>query len=330
MSKEINVIQYGIGPIGLMITRFLSERERIKIVGAVDNDPLKIGKDLGELAGIHPLNIKVTGSLNSAMGIKPDAVILTTSSSLEKIKPQVLEILSHGINIVSTCEELVYPWITNPAAANEIDTAAKKCNAAVLSTGVNPGFLMDFLPLSLTAVCTKVNKITVERIQDAQFRRIPFQKKIGAGLTVEEFHQKVKEGSIRHVGLTESIHMIASGIGLQLDRTEDKIEPVIAEETFANGSLVIEKGRCLGVKQTGRGLKDNTEVITLNFTASVGQQETGERIIIDGTPPVDLTIKNGINGDTATCAIAVNAVSRIINASPGLRTMADIEPLTCI
>jgi len=330
MKNKIKVIQYGIGPIGAKITEFLLNKSSIEIVGAVDIDPVKVGKDLSEFSKIkNSLGVQIKKNLKDILRkTKADVALLTTSSSLEKIKPQLMELISSGLNVVSTCEELTYPWLVNPVIANEIDKAAKRKKVSVLSTGVNPGFLMDFLPSTMTAVCRDIKKITVERIQNAQFRRVPFQKKIGAGLTVGEFQQRLKKGTLRHVGLTESIHLIASKIGWELEKTGDVIKPVIAKNAVSIDSLKIRKGDVLGVMQTGKGFKNGIEVITLLFKASIGEKNPRDRIIIDGIPKIDMKIKDGINGDIATCAITVNAIPSVIKAAPGLRTMADIETVS--
>ena len=199
MEKKIRVIQYGLGPIGCQVTRYLTERRHFEIAAAIDSDPEKVGTDLGHLAELNaPLGLNVSANSRDLLeGVDADVVILTTTSSLEKIRPQVMEILSCGKNVVSTCEELMYPWLTNPKVAREIHGAAREHNVSVLSTGVNPGFLMDFLPLVMTSICRDVRGVTVERIQDAQFRRLPFQEKIGAGLSAEEFASRVREGILR-------------------------------------------------------------------------------------------------------------------------------------
>jgi len=329
--KQINVVQYGLGPIGLQITRYLLERKIFKIVGAIDIDPQKIGKDLGMVAGLNKkLGVKISSDADKVLiNSRADIVVLTTASSLKRIGPQILQIVSHGKNIVSTCEELMYPWLTNPKISKEIDLAAKRKNVSVLSTGINPGFLMDFLPIALTAVCKDVKKITVERFQNAKYRRIPFQKKIGAGLTIDQFNQKVKDGTLKHVGLTESVHLIASKLGWKLDKTQDIIGPVIAAKNVTAGKIIIEKGNALGVQQTGLGIKNGEEKIKLLFRATIGEKSPRDRIIIDSIPPIDMTIKNGVNGDVATCAITINAIPVVLKANPGLRTMADIEPVSC-
>ena len=328
--KKIKVVQMGLGPIGNKATLYLAERENLQIVGAVDADPAKVGKDVGVLAGLAPLGVAVKPDIAQALaGQSADVVLLTTSSALTRIADQLKQVLPFGVHVVSSCEELSYPWQTNPALAGEIDELAKKHGVSVLSTGVNPGFLMDFLPIAMTGVCKSVRQVTVERIQDATFRRIPFQKKIGAGLTQAEFQAKVEQGVLRHVGLTESVQMIASRLGWRLDSTSDEIAPVVAESDVPLGDGVIEAGKVLGVRQIGRGIVNGREAITLFFRAAIGEPESRDRIIIDGEPSIDSCIKGGVNGDVATCAILVNALPAVMKARPGLRTMADIEPLAC-
>jgi len=325
----MRVIQYGLGPIGNRVTHYLVQRPAFQVVGAVDIDPQKEGRDVGELAGLPPVGVEVRGDARAVLSqVQADVVVLTTTSSLEKARPQIVEILSYGLPIVSTCEELSYPWLTSPQISQEIVRVAREHQVAVLSTGVNPGFLMDLLPIVMTGICQQVEKVTVERFQDAQFRRVPFQRKIGAGLTVEQFQQRVQEGTLRHVGLTESMQMIASRMSWALDRTEDVIEPVIATRRVTVGEQVIEPGMCLGVSQVGRGTMRGREVVTLIFRASIGEPDPRDRIRIEGVPVVESVVPGGINGDVATCAITVNAIPVVMRARPGLRTMADIEPIS--
>ena len=330
MNKKIKVIQYGLGPIGCRSVQYLTEREHLYLVGAIDSDPRKVDADVGDLAELpKPLGLLVTDDSTSVLKeVEAEVVVLTTTSSLEQIRPQILEIISCGKNVVSTCEELMYPWQTSPNLAREIDLAARGQGVSVLSTGVNPGFLMDFLPLVMTGVCRDVEKVTVERIQDAQFRRLPFQKKIGAGLTEREFEERVKAGNLRHVGLTESMHLLASRLGWRLDKTEDNVEPVIASQEVATANLTIAPEKALGVNQIGRGYIGDKELITLVFRATIGEPEPRDRVLIQGTPSIDMAIEEGVNGDTATCAIIVNAIPVVIQAPAGLRTMADISPIS--
>ncbi len=330
-NKTIKVIQVGLGPIGQRTVQYAMERKGIEIVAAVDPAADKAGKDLGEVARLDKkLGVTVQTDIASAISSsKPDVAILTTVSSFRKCFGQIEEIIKHGVHVVSTCEEMSYPWLTEPQLAQQLDQAAKKYNVAVLGTGVNPGFVMDFLPAVLTGVCRNVKSIKVWRLQDASFRRVPFQKKIGAGLTLDEFEAKKQTGTLRHVGLIESIHMIAQSLGWELDRCEDVISPIVAEKEITSGYKKIEPGMAAGVQQIGKGYLDGQEVITLIFRASVGEPEPGDTIEIDGTPSIKSRILGGLNGDVATCAITANAIDSVMKSAPGLRVMTDIATISC-
>lgn len=320
----INVVQVGLGPLGQKIVRFAQERKGIKIIAAVDPAADKAGKDLGELCGIGKLGIVVSPDLKSAIaGKKIDAAVLTTVSSVAKLEAQVAEIAAEGLNIVSTCEELSFPWKTQPEISKRIDAKCKEHGVACLGTGVNPGFLMDFLPTALTGVCQNVEKIKVSRVQDASSRRIPFQQKIGAGLTPAQFQEKVAAGTLRHVGLTESMDMIAARLGWTLTASDESLEPVMAENDVDSGYTPIKAGMARGVHQVGRAFVGDKEVITLEFLAAVGEAESYDKVEIFGEPNIVSTIAGGVNGDIATCAITLNAVYAIVNAPKGLRTMVD-------
>ncbi len=329
MVERIRVVQVGLGPIGNQITRYLIRGNRFDLVGGFDLDPGKTGRDLGELAGGPALGVPVTADPGRLSEMGASVAIITTVSSLEKCREPILQAVHAGLNVVSTCEELAYPWHTQPDLSHEIDRAAKGRSVSVLGTGVNPGFLMDFLPVSMTGVCLEVERVGVERIQDATHRRLPFQAKIGAGLTLQEFDTRVRQKALRHVGLTESMHMIAACLGWTLDKTEDVIEPVVAQRAVRTAGMQIAAGNALGVSQVGRGWSKGRELIEMVFRATVGEPETYDQIRIQGTPDIHVRIPGGINGDIATCAITVNAVRAVVAAQPGLRTMADIAPIYC-
>ena len=324
--NKMKVIQIGLGPLGQKIAQFITQRESLEIIGAIDVSPEIIDRDLGEHCGLDNMGIKIQSSIGECLrSARPDAAILTTVSTMEKITPQIEEIVSYGIPVVSTCEELSYPWNTSLSLSERIDKAAKTNQVAVLGTGVNPGFLMDSLPTFLTSVCQNVQRITVHRIQNAAFRRIPFQRKIGAGLTLEQFENKKKEGTLRHVGLTESVQLIASRMGWELSKVEDILVPVIAGREIITDTMRIPIGYAAGVQQIGKGYVGNEDKIILVFRASVGEPNPQDSIEIKGIPTIKSIIEGGVNGDVATCAITINALKQIIKTQPGLRTMADIS-----
>jgi len=323
--NKIKILQIGMGPVGQKISEYIDERKGLEITGVVDKDPKKAGMDLDTLCSVKIRGIKISNSVTDAINLnKPDVAIITTVSGLNEIAGQIEEVVSFGIPVVSTCEELTYPWETSPELAGRIDNLAKQNNVAVVGTGVNPGFLMDSLPIYLTAVCQKVNRIKVTRIQDAATRRIPFLNKIGAGLTLAEFEKKNKQGTLRHVGLTESLQMIAGRMGWKPDKIEESLSPVIADKKIITDKITIYPGNVAGVMQTGKVYVGEEEKITLIFHAAVGETDPYDKIEIEGDPNITSKIDSGVHGDKATCAIAINAIKQILNSSPGLKTMANI------
>jgi 4-hydroxy-tetrahydrodipicolinate reductase len=329
MSNTIRVIQYGLGPIGSAVARHVVERKGLELVGGVDIDPAKLGRDLGEVIGLgRPLGSAVAATLAQVLaGTKADVVLHTTSSYFDLFKAQVIEILEAGLDIVSTSEELSFPWLAHPQEGAAIDAVAKRVGKTVLGTGINPGFLMDSLPLHLTALCQRVDRIDIARIQNASLRRGPFQAKIGSGMTVKEFQTKMDAGRMGHVGLPESVQMVFHTLGKKLARYESDVEPVVADKRVKTDFFDVEPGRVKGLKQVARGYTDAGEFMTLTFIAALDLLNEADTIKIIGKPNLEVTLK-GTNGDIGTVAIAVNAIRRVKEAPPGLLTMRDLPIVT--
>ena len=325
-TGPIKVLHVGLGPIGAGVVRQVAERKGFRIVGAVDVDPAKVGRDLGDIAHVgRALRVKISDDVRKAIKkTRPDAVVLCTSSSLKKVLPQMEEILKLKVPIVSTTEELAYPTKSNMRHARAIHQLAKKYKVAVLGTGVNPGFVMDALPIMLTGVCERVESVHVDRIQDARIRRLPFQQKIGAGLTRDQFQAKVDDGSVRHVGLAESVSMIADAIGWKLDRISDEIQPKMATQTVSSEFLAVDPGYVCGIVQDGTGYRNGMPVITLHMEAYLGAPESYDAVEIVGSPPLKMKLAGGVHGDIATASIVVNSIAKVIDAPPGLHTMRDL------
>ncbi|MBN1683269.1 hypothetical protein JW865_06935, partial [Candidatus Bathyarchaeota archaeon] len=235
---------------------------------------------------------------------------------------------SHGVPIVSTCEELSYPYATEEGSeyAKKIDKIAKKNKVAILGTGVNPGFVMDTLPITLTAVCQKVEEIYIARQMDAATRRIPFQTKIGAGLTVEEFKKKIANHEITgHVGLEQSMQMIAVSLGWKLDKIEvDSPQPMVLKKDVASEAIKVPKGYNAGSVQYAYGIMNGKKVITMDFKAYIGAPEEFDAVTIKGVPPINQKISPCTHGDYATIAMTANMIPHVINSKPGLKTMIDL------
>ena len=326
MRKKIRVVQFGVGPIGASIVRLMRQKHSLEIVGAVDKDPAKAGRDLGEVvrAKDAPWGVTVSAAAASVLAKPVDVVVHTTSSYLPNVMDELLECLSAGCCVVSTCEELAYPFRKHPELSAKLDAAAKEEGVALVGTGVNPGFVMDKLVLVLSAAAQRVDFAKATRIVDASKRRLQLQKKIGAGMTPEEFRAQVAAGVIKHHGLPESVAMVADGLGFALDEITETIEPVIATETVKTEFLEVAPGQVAGVHQIGRGIWEGEDKIFMELQMYVGAKHPADTVELRGEPNLTLTIPGGTHGDIATAAVAVNAIQAILAATAGLRTVRDL------
>jgi len=317
MSEEIRVIQYGLGPIGSAVARHVVERAGLELVGGVDVDPSKIGEDVGEVIGVErPLGFVVVEHLAQVLAqTKADVVLHTSNSYFDQFKSQIVEILEAGL------------WLAHPEEGAEIDGVARRAGKTVLGTGVNPGFVMDSLPLQLTAVCQQVDRIDVTRVINASTRRGPFQAKIGSGMTVDDFEARMATGRLGHVGLPESVGMVFHTLGKELARYESSIEPVVADQMVKTDYFEVQPGQVKGLKQVAHAYTDGGEFMSLTFFAALEAKDEADTIRIIGKPNLEAKL-TGTNGDIATIAIAVNAIRRIKEAAPGLVTMRDLPIVT--
>lgn len=328
--EKIKVIIYGCGVMGKKTAEVLLDKQSFVIVGAVDIDPDLVGRDLGNILD----NPRQTGIIieQNAVALfektEADAVVLTTSSHLKTVLPQIAQCIKAGLNVVSTCEELSFPWERSPELAQEIDNLARRNHVTVVGTGINPGYLMDTLPLVLTAPCLKVDTIRVTRMMNSARRRIPFQKKVGTNMTQEEFREKIENKVITgHVGLLESINMIAAGLGWKLDEAvELPPQPVIAEKETATGLGMVKPGDVIGLTSVAFAKKEGEKVIALEFNANAGVDEEYDEVFIKGTPDIHEKIIGGVHGDIGTVAVTVNTIPRAVEALPGLKLMKDLPP----
>jgi len=238
--------------------------------------------------------------------------------------PLMEEVVKRRVPVVTTTEEAAYPSARNRRLAVRLDALARRAGVAVLGTGVNPGFAMDALPIALSAACERVDRVDVWRVQDARIRRQPFQLKIGAGMTPADFHRGVEQGTVRHVGFSESIQMIADAMGWALTRITDAVQPWMAEEEVHSELLAVDPGYVAGISQEGVGYMGDEVKIRLQLDAYLGAPESFDSVLIDGSPRIYSKIQGGIHGDIATASMTVNSIPQVITAAPGLRTMRDM------
>ena len=326
MKKKIRAVQYGVGPIGATIARLMRGKKSIELIGAIDSDPDKVGRDLGEVVGATdaPWGITITADAAALLGESADVVVHSTSTLLPNVMDQLMACLAAESCVVSTCEELAYPFRKYPKLATQLDAEAKTWGVALIGTGVNPGFVMDKLLITLSAACQEIESARAVRIVDASQRRLPLQKKIGAGMSVDEFREHVKAGKIKHHGLPESVAMVSDALGLDVDEITETIDPVVARQRVKTAYVDVAEGEVAGVHQIARGLAGGQEKIYMELQMYVGATDPGDIVEIIGNPNLTFTIPGGTHGDVATAAVVVNCIPAILDAPAGLRTSRDL------
>lgn len=325
-TETVRVALVGLGPIGIEVGRALVGRPGVTLLGAADPAPSIAGRELAEvIAGAAPSG-PIAGSavdlysMSTARRGRADVAVICTGSRLASVTAQIGEALEAGLHVVSTCEELSFPYLRHPRVAQRLDELAKKRDRVVLGTGVNPGLVMDRLVLAAAGACVRVEHVAVTRVVDAAKRRGPLRAKVGAGIADGDFRAGAAAGRYGHVGLAESAAMIARGLRMSVDDIVETIEPVIAEKDEHG----VAAGRVLGVHQTARVVSGGRARVELDLAMFVGALSPHDHIRIDGDPPVDLRVEGGFQGDRATVGTVVNAIPYVVSGPPGLRTVISL------
>ena len=326
MPRTLKVAIAGLGPVGQAVARAVLQVPALKLVAVADPAPLHAGKDVGTVLGLpRKIRVKVEGNPDRFFKkVRADVAFVCTSSLLKDVKPQIAALVSRRVNVLTTCEELAWPVPARVAAFKELDRLAKRKKVSVLATGVNPGFAMDSLALALTAPCARVRRVSVTRVVDAAARKLPLQRRVGAGLNLGQFRRAVTEGTVRHVGLVESAQMIADALGWKLERVDETIEPAIAPRDLDTEYLRIPAGAAAGIRQAVRAYRGGELAVSLDLQVYVGAESPRDHVLVDGDPPVDATIAGGVNGEVAAAAVLLNSLPRLLAAPAGLLTVKDL------
>lgn len=318
---HIRVVLFGLGSLGTEILTTLRKKKGLELVGIVDIDPSKIGKDAGKLVLNKQIGIKV-GSVEEALRARPDIVLHAATSYLGDLYSQIYRLVANGISVISTCEQLVYPYTSevNTRLARKLDSLAKRNKASILGVGVNPGFAMDLLVLALTGLCSSVERIRLERTVDVANRRKALQEKMCLGMSLQEFEQV--ESRVGHVGLLESAKMICDILKVKASFTSS-VRPLIAERMLRSYDVTIEPGMIAGLEQRLVGKSRKGKFIQMILYMFVGASEF-DLIEIDGTPPLSVRT-DGIHGDQATISLLLNYIPVVLEAESGLHTVKDLR-----
>ena len=331
MREEIRVLLLGTGQMGSSIARVLLEKEGLQLVAAYGRRAERAGMDLGCAIGCEQnLNIPISNDLASVVQqTNPHVAIQATCSLLDDAKDEIGTLLTHGVNVITIAEEMAYPAANSPACAEELHQVAVKHGVSVLGTGINPGFVLDLLVITLTGICSEIQSITARRVNDLSPFGPSVLKSQGVGLTPAQFDEGIREETVvGHIGFDQSMHMIADSLGWKIDRTEQTREPIVSQVKRETRFVTVEPGQVAGCSHIATAFRQGQPVITLVHPQQIHPQlegiETGDMIEITGAPNVRLSGNPEIAGGPGTAAIAVNMIPRILNAAPGLYSMIDL------
>ncbi|HEY9164989.1 MAG TPA: hypothetical protein VIS48_02380 [Candidatus Kryptonia bacterium] len=326
MTRKFKVIQVGLGQIGLNIAKaLLSHPDKFKLVGCMDNAPDKLHKDLGELLDLKTIyNLPVAGTIGELKAKRASLAFHSTVSFLPDAADQVADLLKHGYNVITTAEELFFLKKRDIKIFHHLDKIAKAKRVRIMATGVDPGYVMDSLVLMLTAPCVEVRSIRAERMINLSRMRLSLQRKLGIGLSKEEFIEETVSGKFGPSGLTDSAEFLASYLDIKYERIRSSVQPIIADHDFHGENIFVAKNHVVGVRQEVSVEKSDEVVISLRLSTRIDASIEYDAINVDGDPPVNVIINNGIMGDTATVGLMLNQAENLMNAPPGYHDMAEL------
>lgn len=316
----IPVVAIGLGDIGQAIVRAALERPELRLVAAVD--PAHEGRRLADVVGAAAPDLVVTSDARRALATAHGGVALhATGSSFDAVRPELEAAVRAGLSVVSTCEELAWPW--HHDGADELDVLCESKEVAVVGVGVNPGFALDRLPAFLSQATGPVRHVRALRVQDVARRRPALQRKVGAGLDEAAFYAAAERGDVGHVGLAESAMLAAAGCGFELDETEEEISAVVAERDV-DAAVPVRAGRVAGLRQVLRGFTDGVERVRLELVLASGAADERDEVELDARPPLRAVLHGGLPGDLSTAWAVVHAAPAVTMLPGGLATVLDL------
>ena len=332
MRKEnVRVIIWGLGAMGGGMADMLLKKKGVEIVGAVGRGA-KIGKSMYDYIKTEKGSKKdvIIGSYEDVIKEKAaDVVLICTDSFTKGVFDKIKYCLEKKINVISSAEQMAYPKAAEPELTKQLDEIAKANGVTVLGTGINPGLIMDLLVVAFTGACEEVKHIAARRVNSLSPFGPAVMEEQGIGITVDEFKEGVRTGKLAgHVGFAESIGMIADAIGWKLSGFKQSMEPIVTEVDRKSPYGFAKAGDVAGCAMKGYGYVDGELKIEMDHPQQIephlGGVETGDYIIIKGTPNVNMANKPEIPGGIGTIAMCVNMIPHVINARTGLKTMIDL------
>ncbi len=323
LKERIRFGIVGLGWVGQEVARAALEDARVTLVGIADTDPMKAGRDLGELIGEGRLGLPIDASVEGMLArTRPEVAVVSTQADVESVASVLEACVASGAHVITTCENLADPELGRAQLSPDFDLRARTAEVVVLATGVNPGFAMDRLPVTLAQATRNIRRIRVARVVDGSQRRAQLLQKVGVGLTPHGFGEAIRRGDVGHIGLAASVRLIARGLGISLDKTAEVFTPLLASSPATSIIGAVPSGRVRGIHQIARGYRQAREVITLELTIAVDEPNPRDTIDIVGEPPIHF--EGELPGDQCTVAAVLSAISVVVSMAPGVRTVLEL------
>ncbi len=327
--RKIRVAIWGFGAMGQGIAEMIMRKEGLEIVGVVDINPKLVGERLNTVLQTTSLNeVIITNDIDSVLnGNKPDICIIATDSFTASTYEKIIKVVSAKVNVISTAEEMAYPYAKEPELSKQMHERAKEYGVTILGTGINPGLMMDSLALLLSAAMSDVESIECKRVNSlSPFGKLVMEEQ-GVGLSVKEFDLH-KEELAGHVGFIESVNLISSGLGLKVNQFTQEMDKIVTNVDRKSPFGFAKAGDVCGVNMTAKATCNNGLEINMIHPQQIEPEDegvmTGDYITLSGTPHIKMSISPEVDGGIGTIAMCVNMICHVLNARPGLKTMIDL------
>ena len=335
------IIQWSSGNVGKgAIKAAAARRPEFEIVGLYVSSEEKAGLDVGTVAGLEPLGALATASIDEIVAMDADVVIHTPLPSLvygddpDADVRNFCRLLASGKNVITTVGYM-YPKVYGPELTDRLEAACREGGASFHSTGLNPGWLGDVLPLTMSSLSSRIDQIYVREITNFEFYPSPeiMFDMMGFGKTEAEFE---KAGERYRYWLShlfrENIQMIADGLGAELDEITETTTRAYAEKELHPAAGPVRQGTVAGQHWEWAGVRDGKKRIVhetvwrMHSSVAPEWPQGDHSVTVEGRPRMQidfdaLWINDGL---LATGAHAVNAIPYVCEAAPGIRTFLDL------
>lgn len=326
--RTIRLILCGVGGVGRNMVRVSRERPGLAIVAAWSRDPKLLGRDLGELAGGDPTGVVVT-ERSAALSTPADALLIATTSFLRDVEADIRSGVEAGLDVICTAEEMASPWDMDQAVAESLDAAAREAGVTVIGAGANPGYIYEVVGLALTGAVWRVDRISVRRVVDLSGFSAGVQRRLGIGFEPATFADKVREHLVfGHIGFPHTIRTFARRFGVEIERIEETVEPILADHRITSTAVTVAAGESAGLRQRTIGIVRGRPWFTAEFIGHVEPGAAGlepkDSYEIDGLPNVSAAVSPGFNPQWTTAGALANILPLVVDARPGLISVTDL------